>query len=85
MRPLIPTQGCPFWKITYSLGFIMKLSWPPTVVDHLAFAVGRSALHAEVWLMQAPKDVRQCVWDVVVLVVVRTMESGHDLCMATAL
>jgi len=47
------------------------------VVDHLSLAVGRFVLCAEVWLVQAPESVQQCVWDVVVLAAVSAMECAR--------
>ena len=47
------------------------------VVDHLAIAVGCPVSRAEVWLVQAPEAVQQCVWDVVVLAAVSAMEDGR--------
>ena len=47
------------------------------VVDHLSLAVGRSISCAEVWLVQAPENVQQCVWDVVVLAAVSAMECAR--------
>lgn len=54
------------------------------VVDHPAPAIWRSVSCAEVWMVQAPEYVQQCVWDVVMMAVVFTVESGRWL-MAKAL
>jgi len=49
------------------------------VVDDLSLPVGRSVSCADVWLVQAPENVQQCVWGVyvVVLAVVSAMEFGR--------
>lgn len=42
------------------------------VIDYLALVVWRGVSRAEVWMVQAPADVQQCVWDVVVLTAAST-------------
>lgn len=45
------------------------------VVDHLALAYGTCVSCDDVWLVQAPKNMQQCVWDEVVLAAVSATES----------
>ena len=54
------------------------------VVDQLAVRVGGGLVRAQVWLLQSPQGVQQCVWDVVVLAAISAMEVGRQF-MAAAL
>lgn len=45
--------------------------------------VGHSVSRAEVWLLQAPEYMQQCMWDIVVLAAVFAMETGRRFMAAT--
>ncbi len=53
------------------------------VVDQLSITIVRPISRAEVWLAQTLEGVEQCVWDVVVLAAITTMEQGRRFMAAT--
>ena len=56
------------------------IQWAPVGwIDINRFFIVRPVSRAEVWLVQAPEDLQQCVWDVVVLAAVSAMEGGQWL------
>lgn len=51
-------------------------------VAHLSLAVGRFVSRAKVWLVQAPEDVQQFLWEVVAVAAVSTIEDRRQFMVA---